>query len=195
MNVGEYDKAKILLDQALLMAYSINDIITLVRTYIIMAKVSIKKGDYTECIESCDQGLAIYEKNKKNEISIVKFNCNKILLFNKGMALLKMKHFSQVQEIVEQGLSLSKENETHTINFNVLGHLMTLDDDTSTNYIENIAIPHYMSSMNNFKALDMCRELEQHYKKKKLKKKELAISVTMQKIYEEVFMSDVDFGE
>ena len=184
MHINQHDKAKTLLDEALAMARSINDEGILRMVLATLALHYIKTGDYKAAVEFSNKVLEYGQLKNDKEYEIT--------LFYKGLALLKIKDFAQVQEVVEHGLSISKENELFTISFNTLGHLMTLYDSTSTDYIEDIAIPYYRAANDlKYLALDLCKELEQHYKKKNVKKAGFAIAVTIRELYEEMFMGDV----
>jgi len=188
--IGEYSKAKALFDQALIMARSINDEYSERRTLSNIAWLHIKTGSYKASIELSNQVLA-YGSGKSQYDDVYD-----VTLFNKGLALLKMKDFSQLQEVVEHGLSISKGNEMFTISYTTLGHFITLADKNSVNYIENTAIPYFRSiSMLKSLAFDMCEELERHYKLKRSNTKALAIGAVMRDIYEEMFLEDVDLGE
>ncbi|MCL2378428.1 MAG: hypothetical protein FWC77_04795 [Defluviitaleaceae bacterium] len=67
--------------------------------------------------------------------------------------------------------------------FESLGHLMSLNDNKSTEYLETVAIPFLQGTLQNFIALEICDALEGHYKKKNTKIKMLAIAAVSRDIY------------
>ena len=197
--IGEYTKAKKIFEDSLIQARNVNNgpLITLTLTN--MSLLKIKMGNYTESIELCDQALKYCpDKNTLSSMIIsgerqgLDIIC--MILFNKGLALLKMKEFAQCQEVVERGLALAKGNEKFTTSFTALGHLTSLNNSSSIDYLENVAIPYFRVGSGNDKllAVDICKELEAFYIKRRSRTKASTFVAIVRDMYEEMFIGEVD---
>ena len=184
--IGEYNKAKNLYDKIVLYAKIVNNKHNIGELLSNMSLMHIKMGNYQECINLCDEALTCLQERRRE------YN---ITLYQKGLALLKMNKLNECKEIIAYGLSLSEGDEMSTVNFNTLKHLITLNNAASVSYIENTAIPFFRDNgIHKFQALDLCKVLKQHYNKKKSKIKALSLAETMQNIYEEIFLGEVEQG-
>ena len=178
--VGEHNKAMEMFSIALTQAKLVNDKYLIGNLLSNISLLNIKMGDYQESINNCDEALAILQEGTFAYI---------VTLYQKGLALLKLKKLDECQKIVELGLSFQEVggDEFACVNFNTLAHLMTINNNESANYIQNIAIPYFRNmGVFKFRALDLCKELEQHYTKKRAPSKALSVAVIMRDIYEEI---------
>ncbi|MCL2362983.1 MAG: helix-turn-helix transcriptional regulator [Defluviitaleaceae bacterium] len=199
MTIGEHAKAKKLFDESLVQAKNMNDGAIIGLTLSNMSVLSIKMGNYDEGVRLCDQALeyclgkdyqstiSINDEGRGNTLQL-------ILLFNKGLGLLKMREFPKCQEVLEYGLVLAKDDKRSSVVFNTLKHLMSLSDSDSIKYLENEAIPYLRAGggLDKLLALDICKEIESHYKKKRAKTKALAFTSIARDIYEEMFIGEVE---
>jgi len=182
-HVGEYSKAKELFDISLVQAKSIkHDALTGV-ILVNMSYLSCYIGNYEEAVALCDEGL-MYAKNSDIEC---------LILYRKGIGHFKLKELDKCKQVIERGRVLSKDSERFTTFFNALEHLMNLNDSKSIKYIEEVAIPFFSTSDNvdKFTALDLCRELEAYYIKKRTKTKAWAVAATIRSIYEDIFFGEI----
>jgi len=200
---GEYNKASKLFYASLAQAKSVNDISLIGMILSNMGIHSVKTGNYKECVRLCDQGLAYYTQGDKHQSKLVIYH-NKgvntvqcLLLFNKGLGLFKMKEYDKCHEIIKYGLALIDGDERFNISFTALGHLMALDNSKSIDYLEDVAIPFFKAGdgFDKYLALDICKEIEAHYKRKRVKTKALAFAAIQRDIYEGMLFNELELEE
>jgi len=200
MYLGEYKNAKRLFDTAYDQAKSIGNDMQIELTLLNLSLLNIKMGNYEEGVECCNQALTHIQKSG---LQNKKYTSNKGLnnspqcimaLFNKGLGLLKMKEFAQCQGVLDQGKALAKGDEKASIMFDTLRHFTTLKESNSEKYIEDIAIPYFRAGDGSDKLmiLDLCKDLEAHYKKKRAKIKALSIAAIIRDIYEEMYTGEIE---
>jgi len=190
--VHEYDKAKEMFDASMAQAKSLNDDWTVMVISGNLADLNRKIGNYNECIQLCEQALRL-DKTKESSANI---------LVIKALCLLEMKEFDRCQEALDHAKDIMQNEEKNnpirpaadtsnlTHMFDSIGHLMTLDNNESATYIENVAIPHLrVGGLAKFDALYLCEKLEAHYKKKKSRMKALTMAAIARDIYKEIFLS------
>ena len=195
--IGEYRQAKKLYDASIIQAKSINDKIMQGLTFSNLSVLSIRMGNYEEGIKYCNQALDCYNvKGFQSKIVFIgqKNAAQCIALFNKGRGLLKMKEYAKCQEVIEYGRSLAEDDKRFVIGFNILECLITMDNNDSIKYLEETAVPHYKAGdgLDKLIALDICKELETHYNKKRAKTKASAFGCIARDIYEEMFLGEID---
>ncbi|MCL2360544.1 MAG: hypothetical protein FWC73_01880 [Defluviitaleaceae bacterium] len=195
--IGEYRQAKKLYDASIIQAKSINDKIMQGLTLSNMSVLSVRIGNYEEGINYCNQALECYnDKGFQSKIVFIgqKNAAQCIALFNKGRGLQKMKEYAKCQEVIEHGRSLAEDDNKFTIGFNILECLITMDNNDSIKYLEEVAVPYYKAGdgLDKLIALDICKELETHYNKKRAKTKASAFGCIARDIYEEMFFGEID---
>ncbi|MCL2362898.1 MAG: hypothetical protein FWC73_13940, partial [Defluviitaleaceae bacterium] len=99
------------------------------------------------------------------------------------------------QEMIADGRLLANGDKKFTIGFNALECLVNIDDASSVKYLEDVAIPHYKAGDGSDKvmALELCKEIEAYYKKKRVKTKASAFTTIVRDIYEDMFLGESDF--
>jgi len=65
---------------------------------------------------------------------------------------------------------------------------MSLSSDKSIDYLENIAIPCLRGTSQNHLALQICDTLEEHFRKKEVKYKTLAMAALGRDIYRDMIV-------
>jgi len=182
ITLSEYHKANDLLNKSLAKAQSCNDEHVTCAVLINMGLLNDKTGDFKRSLDYYDQALS-YSSNKNHHLTA---------LINKASLLVKMKKHEKCREVLEEVKVHANGNKTYTILFNMISHQMTLYDNDSVKYIEDVAIPYLRSSEGTIKfmALAQCRMLEAHYKKKRSYAKALANAAIARDIYEEMFLGD-----
>jgi len=196
MIIGEYATAEKYLEPALARALSVNAEFDIGLVLSDKAKLSFKKGEYEECLDLYDQSLKHHEQHKGIYLST---------LIAKAIDLFKMKKYDKSQEAIERGKAILNEEEhggirsvaesdTQEITLNAVGHLLTLDNDTSVEYIKDVAIPYLRANgYTNYEALFFCSQLEAHYTKKRAKTKANAMAAIARDIYRERYESEIEF--
>jgi len=192
---GDYKNAGALFETSLTHAKTVDKSsfrIGAVQSY--MAMYYIETKNYEKGLELCEDAL----KNLNTESDLRKRPINKqsyaITLINKAQCLVKMNKIEEFKAVAEQALSLAEGDEHTTLLFKSLEHMTTLNNSASTDYLENTAIPYFMNhGYSRITALEICTNLEAHYKKKKLKTKALAMAAIIRDIYKGFFIVDEDF--
>jgi len=106
---------------------------------------------------------------------------------------MKMKKTTEAKTLVTEGKQLAVgENEVFGVAFEAFGHIMNLNCDKSVDYLENIAIPCLRGTPQNHLALEICDNLEEHYRKKRLKIKTLAMAALRGEIYRDMIAPGKD---
>jgi len=173
--IGDYKKAKQMYETALAHARTINDPTVIATLLSDLALAHMKLGSHNEALILCEESL-ILAKNVKRQY-IISLSC-------KARILMSTNQMSKAKDVIKEGQSLAAgEMEMFKIVFETLSHLMTLNLDESTTYLETVAIPYLRGTLQNFMALEICDALEAHYKKKKAKIKSLTIGVVARDIY------------
>lgn len=183
--VGKYKEARALHESTLAHAQSISHDTFVGATLNNLSRLCVSTGDFKEALDYSEKSMKYLE-------------CNNIYfmhaLSNKANALLGLKEYAQCKEVAEQGraMAIAEDSETWIISFETIWHSMNLSDNASTDYLENVAIPHFInrSGMDRYEALDICNTLEAHYKRRKLNKKVLAITATSRDLYKEMIMGN-----
>ena len=197
--VGELYKAKKIFDASLINARTANDIMTICINLTYMSLLSMKKGNYEECISLCDQVLAYCQEDSAHSVGVAIGQKNIIqctAIFNKCNSFYKMKDYAKCQELIADGRLLANSDKKFTVGFNALECLINIDNASSIKYLEEVAIPHYKAGDGSDKimALELCKEMEAHYKKKKAKTKAAAYTTIARDIYEDMFLGEISFS-
>ena len=186
MLVGEYDKAESIYNDALAQAKSINasDSIGIALTW--LATLYKQTDNIAKSLEASNQALTFLKDDS---------HCADVLM-NKALCLIEMKDFAQCREVIMQGKELAKNNQRQATLFEVISHLLTLDNSESTDYLENYAIPYYRTDdsveAGKLQALEFCNMLEAHYRKKRNKKKANDIAIVGRDIYKEIYFGALE---
>ena len=188
MLVGEYNKAEMILNDALVQAKRINSDAITGAWLTNLASLHYRKGDIDAALKACNQALVLL----KNDFRYIH------ALANKAYCLIEIKDFAECREVIKQGKELAKDDKNFTLVFDAINYSSTLDNTESAGYLENFAIPHYINAdVDNgggiYKALDLCKMLEAHYRKKRSMKKAKDIAMIGRDIAMDIFFGGVDF--
>ena len=185
MHVRELDKAKERFDITLAHARSINNELAIGSVLQALGSLSAYANNFKDGLIYSEQALTYLPQHTPHYL---------YALANKATLLMKMKSFTEFQEVVEAGRLLAKGNEGFTVLFESIWHTMSLKNSESSNYIENVTIPYFKGSTGSLKyaALDYCDILEAHYKKNGSQKKALAIAAITRDIYKEMMFGTSD---
>jgi len=141
-----------------------------------------QRGDYKQAILQCDEAL----KNMVRAGESSGTSRYAQLLVSKAYCSAKLKQFEQCNSLVEEGLAIAQENEMIVTLFKSISCINNMKDSSSIDYLENIALPYFMSIPDYAFCLDICDELEAHYKKSRSKLKALTIAAIMRDIYQKI---------
>ena len=184
--VGEYNKAKKLLEETIIQAKYLKDNHLLGTALANMGNLCQRLNAYRESIAFCDQALKCFKEDKPSYA---------MALYIKASALMKARNLSRCKEVLQQGAAMCEGNQELTMMFEAQRHLLTLNNPGSIEYLEHVIIPYFKrgTGVQKFIALDICKELETHCKKRRLKTKAYVLASIIREIYEDVFIGEVDY--
>ena len=186
--IGEYSKAKKVLEATLKRAMVINDNLTIGVSLYCLGNISRRTGDAANALKLCNQALTHLEQCTSAD----KVGYHLFCLTHKIDALIQLKDFAQATTVINHGLELAAgQNELHAINFECRKHIMSIKDSSSASYLENTAIP-YFAKTNPAAAIEICDILEEHYNKKNSKMKALTMAAISRDLYKTMFICPND---
>ena len=113
----------------------------------------------------------------------------RVVLHRKILCIAKSRKFVKAKKLLKETKSIYSACKTFSIYFEALGHYVnvsrrvSLYNNDSADYIETIALPHFIENSNYFLAVEYYKLLEA-YNKVKNNKKSLQMSAEIRKIYE-----------
>jgi len=185
---GNLQKSKLLTEETLVNARSMNDNLVIYCCLQNLAQISLEREDFEEAVKQYD-GIINFVNDKDDLRQEMLY-----LLYGKAYPLFRLKRFDDFEKALSEGLNLTKDFDMGTIMFKSLKHLTTIHEAASQDYIENISIPAQVNANYLTSALRYCDKLEEHYKKKGATKKALQIAAMARDIYKEMF-SDINLDE
>ena len=184
--IGMKTKAKELIDTAIAQMESIDcSQETKVKILLTAGYVNANIDDALEGLKTTERAMELVRDD-----SPFSQHMRPYTLMTKAYCLLAMKSYTECQGTIDQAKKLLTHDETAMISLEAMQHCMTLKDTTSTDYIENIAIPHFVSVGLVYDALKYCDILETHYTKTSATRKAMRVVNMARDIYK-----DVIFGE
>ena len=192
--MGEYRKAEEVIMLTIAQSKSLNNKGAIGEALYRMALIKLRTGMYDDCMDYCNQAQAYHKESKEMYVNT---------LICKVKCMLEMKRFDDCPELLNHGKTMliegtpdvvktAKDSDDLMFYLNAIEHLMTIDDNTSINFIQDIAIPRFRAGRTSkFDALYFCNKLEAYYTKKRAKTKANAIAAISRDIYKEIFMDEV----
>ncbi|MCL2571575.1 MAG: helix-turn-helix domain-containing protein [Defluviitaleaceae bacterium] len=186
ITLGETKRPKKMLSTCIAHAKSIKNDYTLGLSLRGMGVISLKEENFDDALDFFEQAAECFEYGQ---------GWYNVMLLDKAVCLQKMNKIDKYHELIKQIRELTKGQEEFNFRIDITEHLRTISDSNSANYLETVAIPRLMAEQgaNKLVALDICRDLEASYKKKRAKAKAMAIAVVARDIYEDLFIGDIEF--
>jgi len=158
----------------------------------VLAKICILTGDLDESYEYSTRAYALLQAHSAPKKEYIQAYIT--VLATMALCLLELKRNAEFETVIETGKSIVEGNTTFTMLFDSIGHLATLRDPVSTDYLENVGIPLLTSAsmVTRDFALWMCGKLEQHYNNRGLSKKTMAIAALSRDIYRDILWGGAD---
>ena len=159
---NQLKEAKKLLDKSLIKAESIKDHETVGYIMFCNGLLYKKAEQWTEAIRYFNEALEYYPNGSDMYF---------FTLYHKGICTIKTRAFIDAQKLGEHAKKIYGTHKRWSIYFETLGHMvivsshMTSYNDESTDYIESVAISHFIKHHDYLFALECYQLLEQHYKK------------------------------
>jgi len=185
MCTGEYRKAEKMLAESLIQAESTGNKTHKMIILSYMGSLYNTTKQYEKSLNFFDQAIA-YANNDNNAIVN--------LLCSKANSLRKLKRLDECSEVLAHARKLTNGDEHSIIDIETEGHCMTIDNSDSLQYLENVALPYFrkLKGVNALNAIEIYKELEAYYLKKRSKMKALTMAAIIRDIYEEAFYCDDD---
>ena len=181
--MGKLKAAKNLINTTITIAKSLNVVHQISALQVFLASIAFKENKYDEALEYSLQA----EKHIPSSITLIH------LLTERVAILQKLKKTTESKALMEQIRERAQGQDLLILRLDTMEHLLNLNNGDSAKYLETKVIPKLITEGNGYdmlKALDICKELEAHYLKKKAKTKAMAIAVVARDIYEELFYGD-----
>jgi len=176
MILGEFNEAKKLFETALVKARNLNNDIWIGGALISMGQIHHRTGNYKTAIELYDDSLEYFHESKMHHVSA---------LVLKAECLIALNDYRASEDILDQAKALAGDNEELILSVEATGHMMTLYNKQSTDYLESVALPYYIKGglLHLDTAIRLCDKLEAQYRKRGANKKAEAIVAISRDIY------------
>jgi len=187
IRIGQLKKAKNVVAKCYAKALSVGNKVFIGKALVSYGYLYRKAEDWDLSIDYLNQALVYIPKDTIEYLDI---------LYSKIRCYVRVKSFSQCTSLLAEGKKLAAANEYYTVLFKSLENLMTLNDNDSTEYLENVAIPFLLARHQNFRVIDFCDVLREHYKKREkgYLKKSLQLAAITNDVYKEMFEGGGFYG-
>ena len=185
IKIGKLKEAEEILSKCLVKAKGIDDKLFTGAALHNLGLLYKQSKEWGKAIEHLDQALSIFEIGADYHLWT---------LYHKIHCLIGAKDFLEAEKMIKQARAAYGTNNANLIPFESINHYliickrMTLYNEKSVEYIENVTIPYLIKQHDNFLAIGYYALLEQHYKKTRKNVKSLLMSKAIRDIYEKVFI-------
>ena len=187
--LSQLKDAERLLNKCLVTAESIKSDYYLSHTLFCFGYMYEKAQKWDIAIEYFDKALKYAPEGSANFYPSV---------YHKIQCIIHTRAFTKARKLLERVKDICKADDVWTVYFEALGHYLTIssrmtsyENDISIEYIENMAIPHFIKMHDHFFAVDYYSLLERYYERVKNEKKSLLMAKAIRNIYKRCF---VDIG-
>jgi transcriptional regulator with XRE-family HTH domain len=125
-----------------------------------IAMVYYYMNDYKKALENIDITFTLINAENKSY---------KDNLYYKAMILIENNKIEQAVICLDEAIQMTEGNPLKNVLYNALKHTTTLFNETSLNYVGNVAIPQLKFYEKNMALIDCYKKLGIHYEKKNLK--------------------------
>jgi len=180
---GFFKKAETLLDKALAEAIGNNNKIQIRQTYNNYAYLYCTKKDWHTALYYVNQVFEDVEKGSPSHLEA---------LYQKTRALIGLDDVIECTKLLTEAKELAKDDEDYSMQFKTLECLLTINNEKSLEYLEDVAIPYFLKLNRSVATLDYCEMVKKQYEKKgtNVQKKLLNITTIMTRIYEKLLGKD-----
>ncbi|MCL2362878.1 MAG: hypothetical protein FWC73_13835 [Defluviitaleaceae bacterium] len=174
-------KAKKILEKCLIDYESIKDEALIGGTLICLGNLYKKTRDWPTALRYYNNALNYFPGSTVNYFAA---------LHNKIYCIIQIRTFSKARDLLNEAKAMCKADLLWRNHFDALQRYLFISEHMSTNneedsdYILNIALPHFYRNHDYVLAIDYCKLLERHFDKIKSKMKSLSMSKEILKIYE-----------
>jgi len=150
-----------------------------------LGRICIKEKGYARALE-------YFEVAKKfmDETSAIHFE----ILYYTILCLITSRDQSAENELTRAKL-IFQENKHYSLLFDSLSHILTLENKTSVEYIENTTIPNLIGKCEYFRAADYYSLLEIHFKTSGEEAEALKIKASLSELYKKMIGGGEEYEE
>ncbi|MCL2405848.1 MAG: tetratricopeptide repeat protein [Defluviitaleaceae bacterium] len=184
IRLNEIARAEELLDNCLIHAQSLDNDLYIGMTLHNYGRLHRQTEDWDKAIDCFKQAM---------EHSVMGAKPYLMAVHEMVFCLVGKRTYSNARRLLEDNERLFLNDETYHIAYKALVDYITISSRISlfnqpTDYIEEVAIPHFEKTCDYFMAMDYYKLLEKYFAEKN-KKKSLLMSEAIRRIYERCFMN------
>jgi len=141
------------------------------------------KNDWHTALYYADQAFEHVIKGSKSHLEA---------LYQKGRALIGLSDAIECTKLLIEAKELAKDSDDYSMQFKTLECLLTINNEKSLEYLEDVAIPYFFKLNRSVATLDYCEMVKKQYEKKgtNVQKKLLNITTIMTRTYENLLGKD-----
>ena len=183
---GEVEEAIKISEKCLVNAKARNDNLSVGLALYNLGYAYKKAEDWKTAIEHFDQALKYFEKDSGHF---------KSSLNQKSLCVVETRQFSIAEHMINHARTANRANKLWAVYFEGLWHYLivsrriSISNEESSKYIEEVAIPYFFRNHDYFGALDYCKLLFRHYEKILNKSKASAMKCLMYDICDRCIMN------
>jgi len=144
--------------------------------------------NWETAIEYFDKALEHFAEDNVNYYSSI---------YHKIQCIIHTRAFTKANQLLKQAKDICKEHRIWAVYFEALGYYLKISNsmtssgnDRPIEYIETIAIPHFIKMHDYFVAIDYYLLLGKHYERLRSVKKSLIMTEAIHNIYKRCFTGD-----
>ena len=183
MRIGQVALAKQLLEKSLAEAISLENKLFICIAKHYYARACMVAQDYDTALDYFDQFFECHEERDVYYFENMYF---------KIRCLIAAQKKSIAKPLLHKALPLAERNEFYTLAFESLLHMLSINNDSSIEFIGQKTIPYLVEKYDYYKALDYCELLVAVYEKrsKGYKFKSLEMNAIMLDIMKKMYMGE-----
>ena len=177
IHLGQLPKAKKMLEKCYQEALNAADKEMVGRILHSFGILYQKAGDWNASLEHLNQASGYYPIGSQNHL---------LIIYSKIRCYADMRAYSACAELLKEGKKIYEDNKTCMMLLESAKCLIPPADNESIEYLDTVAIPHFLGLGETLVALDFCEFLREHYEKKGIIKKAGQMSEIARRIYKDM---------
>ena len=173
IKIGETELAKRRLKEVIHYAEVFKNNVISGRAMTNLGRACIKEKEYNRALDYFEVAKVFVNEGEEGHFGI---------LYYKILCLIMMNN-SQAESELAYARSVLQGNDRHMMHFNSLSHLLTLDDNSSVDYIKNTSTPFLMENFAYHRIVDIYEIMENHFMVKGDRLKALEIKSLSSDLY------------
>jgi len=187
IKMNQLEDADKLLNKCLIMTESIKGENFLSHTLFCFGYMHKKAENWDTAIKYFDKSLSCITKDSIDYYPSV---------YHKIQCIIHTRAFTKARKLLEQVKDICKADEVWAVCFEALGHYLKISSnmtsykhDEAVEYIENVAIPHFIKMHDYINAVEYYSLLEKYYERVKNIKKSLLMAKAILNIYTRCYVN------